>query len=86
MKNKYNEVKYCDNCEVEITSMEYDENKCLCNDCKSKEEKENILSLSEINQTMFMLRRIIDYKNATPKVIESIQIISEFLMESMFEK
>lgn len=86
MKNKYNEVKYCDTCEVEITSMEYDENNGLCNDCKSKEEKENILSLSEINQAMALLRRIIDYKNATPKVIESIQIISEFLIESMFEK
>lgn len=75
-----NEIDYCDICEVEITSTEYDKNNGLCNACRSKKEKDNLLTLSEIRQTMDLLTRIFDYKNATPNVKKSIMEISIFLM------
>ena len=81
-----NEIDYCDICEVEITSKEYDKNNGLCNACRSKKEKDNLLTLSEIEQTINLLTRIIDYKNATPKVKESIMVISDFLMEDLFSR
>ena len=81
-----NEIDYCDICEAEITSTEYDENNALCNACRSKKEKDNLLTLSEIEQTMALLKRIIDYKNVTPKVKKSITEISNFLMEDLFSR
>lgn len=81
-----NKIDYCDICEAEITSTEYDGNNGLCNACRSKKEKENLLTLSEIRQTMDLLTRIFDYKNATPNVKESIMVISNFLMENLFSR
>ncbi|WP_195617486.1 hypothetical protein [Clostridium paraputrificum] len=81
-----NEIDYCDICEAEINSTEYDENNGLCNACRTKKEKDNLLTLSEIQQTMDLLTRIIDYKNATPKVKKSIMVISNFLMEDLFSR
>ena len=78
-----NEIDYCDICEAEITYTEYDENNGLCNACRSKKEKDNLLTLSEIEQTMDLLKRIIDYKNVTPKVMKAITEISNFLMEDL---
>lgn len=81
-----NKIDYCDICEAEITSTEYDGNNGLCNACRSKKEKDNLLTLSEIRQTMDLLTRIFDYKNATPNVKESIMVISNFLMENLFSR
>lgn len=81
-----NEIDYCDICEAEITSTEYDENNGLCNACRSKKEKDNLLTLSEIEQTINLLTRISDYKNATPNVNKSIMVISNFLMEDLFSR
>lgn len=85
MEDKWNETNCCDICQREITTAEYDKNNGLCNDCNSKKAKENLLSLSEINQTMTLLRRISDYKDVTPEVEKSITVIYNFLIESMFK-